>query len=156
VSFKIDKKPTLIQNNIPTQTKVSANSLTVQEWNSIVNILKTQTNYNAVYLEKLHRFFFGPWNSGDTASHSFPEFEQSGLIPTLVSLFNADIQLTKEALQLDNVDNTADMDKPISTAVQIELGLINTQLEMLGAQLAVTSTEPNNQNIGDIWFDISE
>jgi hypothetical protein len=66
VGVLITRKPNLIRNNIPDQVKSAANSLTIQEWNQTINILKTQTNLNTQYLEQLHKLFFTDWdgNSG--------------------------------------------------------------------------------------------
>jgi len=45
----------LIKNAIPDQLKTGANSLTIQEWNQIINILKTQANLNTDFLEIVQR-----------------------------------------------------------------------------------------------------
>lgn len=55
----IERKPALIKNAIPNQTKTS-NSLLIHEWNTFINQLRTQTNLNTEYLEKLHYVLFGP------------------------------------------------------------------------------------------------
>lgn len=47
--------------------------------------------------------------------------------------------VTKETIGLDQVDNTSDMDKPISSAVQTELNLLNAQFANL-KQMRVVST----------------
>lgn len=51
----VDKKPKLIKNAIPDQLKTGANSLTIHEWNQIINILKTQANLNTDFLETVQR-----------------------------------------------------------------------------------------------------
>jgi hypothetical protein len=60
---EIEKKPTLIRNAIANQVKTAANSLRIQDWNEVVNILKQQANYNTAYLETLHRLLFFNFDS---------------------------------------------------------------------------------------------
>ena len=62
----IPKKPALVYNSIEHQAKTSANSLTIGEWNRVVNIVKQQANLNTKYLEDLHRLLFYDWNSDDS------------------------------------------------------------------------------------------
>lgn len=62
----IPKKPALVYNSIEHQSKTAANSLTIGEWNRVVNILKQQANLNTKYLEDLHRLLFYDWNSDDS------------------------------------------------------------------------------------------
>ena len=62
----IPKKPALVYNSIEHQSKTAANSLTIGEWNRVVNILKQQANLNTKYLEDLHRVVFYDWNSDDS------------------------------------------------------------------------------------------
>lgn len=62
----IPKKPALVYNSIEHQSKTAANSLTIGEWNRVVNILKQQANFNTKYLEDLHRMLFYDWNSDDS------------------------------------------------------------------------------------------
>ena len=57
-SNTLNSKPVLY-NSIPDQKKVYANQLTTQEWNDIINILKTQSNVNAAYIERLHNWLVG-------------------------------------------------------------------------------------------------
>lgn len=73
MSKSIEKKPLLIHNALPYQSKTSANSLTIQEWNQVVNILKSQANLNTDYLEKLHRILFADWDSATTGAYEFPD-----------------------------------------------------------------------------------
>lgn len=61
-------KPNLTRNAIAMQMKKSAQSLTIGEWNSIVNILKEQTNNNTKYLEDLHRLLFFDYENADNTS----------------------------------------------------------------------------------------
>jgi hypothetical protein len=64
--YTIEQKPTLVRNGIVQQLKQAANSLTIQEWNQVVNTLKTQANITVDYIEKLHRVMFGAWTSATT------------------------------------------------------------------------------------------
>jgi hypothetical protein len=78
----LEKKPTLIRNGIVEQVKQAANSLTIQEWNQVVNTLKLQSNVTVEYLEKLHRSLFGLWGSNTT---ELQEFLDEGVIYTLLN-----------------------------------------------------------------------
>lgn len=69
----LEKKPFLIRNAIVEQVKQAANSLTIQEWNQVVNTLKLQTNVTVEYLEKLHRALFGTYSSTTTGINEFPD-----------------------------------------------------------------------------------
>lgn len=62
----IPKKPALVYNSIEQQSKTASNSLTIGEWNRVVNILKQQANLNTKYLEDLHRMLFYDWNIDDS------------------------------------------------------------------------------------------
>lgn len=84
---KIEKKPQLIYNNIPDQAKRAANSLTIQEWNQVVNVLKQQANMNTEHLEKLHRFLFESWNADTTGYYEFiTDIQESGVFNTLIQI----------------------------------------------------------------------
>lgn len=79
----LEKKPNLIRNAIVEQVKQAANSLTIQEWNQVVNTLKLQTNITVEYLEKLHKALFGSYTSGTTGLN---EFEDEGVIFHLLGI----------------------------------------------------------------------
>jgi hypothetical protein len=81
----LEKKPNLIRNAIVEQVKQAANSLTIQEWNEVVNTLKIQTNISVEYLEKLHKVLFGNY-AGNTVG--LYEFEDTGVIFTLLAVIN--------------------------------------------------------------------
>jgi len=57
-------------------------------------------------------------------------------------------------LSIDNVDNTADLDKPVSTATQTALNakLDDTQFDGL-AKITVGTTAPSSPSTGDLWID---
>ena len=50
---------TFIFNGIALQSKTSPNSLTVAEWNRVVNSLSAQTNNLTQYIVNLHKLLFG-------------------------------------------------------------------------------------------------
>lgn len=54
-----EKNQKILYNSIPEQRLTYANQLTVKSWNDIVNILKTQANINADYIERLHKWLIG-------------------------------------------------------------------------------------------------
>jgi hypothetical protein len=83
MAFTIDKKPTLVRNGIVQQLKQAANSLTIQEWNQVVNTLKTQANVTVEYIEKLHRVMFGSWSSETTGVY---ELFNEGVIFHLLNI----------------------------------------------------------------------
>lgn len=79
----LEKRPLLVRNGIVEQVKQAANSLTIQEWNQVVNTLKLQTNVTVEYLEKLHKALFGTYTSATTGLN---EFEDEGVIFTLLEI----------------------------------------------------------------------
>lgn len=89
----IEKKPLLVRNGIVQQLKQAANSLTIQEWNNVVNTLKTQTNLTVEYLEKLHRSLFGLWG---TDPNELQEFADEGVIYDIL----AQIETIRDAATL--------------------------------------------------------
>jgi hypothetical protein len=86
MAFTIDQKPVLVRNGIVQQLKQAANSLTIQEWNQVVNTLKTQANITVDYIEKLHRVMFGSWTSETTGIH---ELFDAGVVFHLLNEINS-------------------------------------------------------------------
>jgi hypothetical protein len=86
MAFTIEQKPTLVRNGIVQQLKQAANSLTIQEWNQVVNTLKTQANITVDYIEKLHRVMFGSWTSETTGIH---ELFDEGVVFHLLNEINS-------------------------------------------------------------------
>ena len=82
--YQIPKKPKLIKNAIAHQAKQAASSLTIAEWNHVVNVLKEQTNYNTEYLENLHRVLFSDWDQSTTGTVDFPDDNLFGYILRIV------------------------------------------------------------------------
>ncbi len=62
--------------------------------------------------------------------------------------------ITKSMVGLGNVDNTADLDKPVSTATQTALNakLDDTQFDGL-TKITVGTTAPSSPATGDLWID---
>lgn len=76
----IEKKPKLIRNAIEYQAKRAANSLTIQDWNRIINILKEQANANTAYLEQLHRVFVHNYDANTTGVIEIPRILDAGFL----------------------------------------------------------------------------
>ena len=92
-------------------------------------------------------------NHLNTYQDAYKELSKSvsdakNLINSHVSDENNPHKVTKEQLGLGNVDNTADLDKPISTATKTELDSIKTQLSELD-QFADQLGESTVKNLGD-------
>jgi hypothetical protein len=82
---QIQKKPLLIRNAIAQQFKAAANTLTIQEWNEVINILKQQANYNTAYLEELHRLLFFNYDSDTSGFLEFIDNIEEGILPYIFS-----------------------------------------------------------------------
>lgn len=59
MSNKISVKQDILFNSIPDQQLLYANQLSVNAWNNIINILRTQANINATYNKTLHNWLIG-------------------------------------------------------------------------------------------------
>ena len=55
----INTKNSIMFNSIPDQQLLHANQLTLESWNNIINMLRTQANANANYLQTLHTWMLG-------------------------------------------------------------------------------------------------
>lgn len=67
----INKKQNILFNDIPEQYLLYANQLTIKSWNDIINILRTQANNNAKYMQLLHEWLIGE----GTGEVTIPEVE---------------------------------------------------------------------------------
>ena len=133
MALLIDKKPTLIRNGIVEQVKQAANSLTIQEWNQVVNTLKLQTNVTVEYLEKLHRFLFGTWNSQTVGVY---ETIDAGLLNELLQILGS-----------ITVNNPTD-------GQFLRYETATSQFKNITANKVVTSeTAPVDNKNNDIWFE---
>jgi hypothetical protein len=131
----LEKKPTLVRNGIVEQVKQAANSLTIQEWNQVVNTLKLQANVTVEYLEKLHKALFGTYTSATTGLN---EFEDEGVINTLLTIlseFNFNLNNLQDG-QFIRYDGTTEAFKA-TTANKV----------------VVSDTPPTDNKTNDIWFD---
>ena len=130
----LEKKPTLVRNGIVEQVKQAANSLTIQEWNQVVNTLKLQTNVTVEYLEKLHRVLFGTYTSATTG---FNEFEDEGVINTLLAILEQFNIANLQDGQFIRYDGTTEAFKA-TTANKV----------------VTATTAPTDNKNNDIWFNI--
>jgi hypothetical protein len=89
MSKTIPKKPELIYNSISDQLKTAANSLTIAEWNSVVNILKKQSNLNTKYIENLHRILFYDYNTNTTGEIGEILNFEDGFVTDVMSAINS-------------------------------------------------------------------
>ena len=161
-SNTLSLKPVLY-NSIPDQNKVYANQLTTQEWNEIINILKTQSNVNAAYVERLHNWLVGENGSVSIDSEaSFVEYTKNELsllddrvIKNKLSITylehtkadKQDLSLKADKSTVDNmllqivsIENTSNKAHEVSLKAQAD------------AQLAIT-TASNFQNILSLKVD---
>jgi hypothetical protein len=129
----LEKKPTLVRNGIVEQVKQAANSLTIQEWNQVVNTLKLQANVTVEYLEKLHKALFGTYTSVTTGLN---EFEDEGVINTLLSILAQFNIANLQDGQFIRYDGTTEAFKA-TTANKV----------------VVSDTPPTNNKTNDIWFE---
>ncbi len=83
MSKKIELKPLIVYNNIDDQRKLKPNSLTIQEWNDVINILRRQTNVTSEHIERLHRIFFGDFDANTTGYYEFEDPDNVGLVSIL-------------------------------------------------------------------------
>jgi len=132
MALLIDKKPILVRNGIVEQVKQAANSLTIQEWNQVVNTLKLQTNVTVEYLEKLHRFLFGNYSSQTVGVY---ETIDAGLLNELLQILGS-----------ITVNNPTD-------GQFLRYESATSQFKNIDANKVVTSdTAPSENKTGDIWF----
>jgi hypothetical protein len=79
------KKPALVHNAIPDQLKTAANSLTIQEWNAVVNTLKQQANLNTAYIEQLHRVLFFNYDQNTSGYVDIPDIFEEGFLSNVMA-----------------------------------------------------------------------
>lgn len=126
----IERKPALIKNAIPNQTK-TANSLTVYEWNTFINQLRTQTNLNTEYLEKLYYVLFGPLDPSE------PPLVEVADLSTLTANVNAHAQTITEINR-------------IVEEIQADLKMISGSYR----EIEISSTEPEDKTKDKLWLKI--
>ena len=74
MSNKISQKQNILYNSVPDQTLTYANQLTVYAWNDIINMLRTQANVNAEYIQTLHKWFIGIGTDTYTLPSTYTNF----------------------------------------------------------------------------------
>ena len=141
----IPKKPNLTRNAIAEQIKTSANSLTIQEWNQVINILKQQTNLNTSYLETLHRALFYDYdtNSSGTVT-AFDSLLPGALANVIEALPNATASINAIGIDIAELEQTlTDLHTTLNTTIE------NIPRFFFG------DTEPDSSVIfdGDLWYD---
>lgn len=99
-SKPIPKKPTLIRNSIGQQRNNSANSLTVADWNRVVNILKEQANNNTKYLEQLHKLLFYDYDANTSGFIEGSNLFENGFFADVLTDFKT-IKEEVEAIDKD-------------------------------------------------------
>lgn len=126
----IERKPVLIKNTIPNQTKTH-NSLSIHEWNIFINQLRTQTNLNTEYLEKLHYVLFGPLDP------SKPPLVEVTDLSTLTADVNAHAQTITEINR-------------IVEEIQADLKMISGSFR----EIEISRTEPEDKTKDKLWLKI--
>lgn len=126
----IERKPALIKNAIPNQTK-TANSLTVYEWNTFINQLRTQTNLNTEYLEKLYYVLFGPLDPNE------PPLVEVADLSTLTADVNTHAQTITEINR-------------IVEEIQADLKKISGSYR----EIEISRTEPEDKTKDKLWLKI--
>jgi hypothetical protein len=141
----LSKKPAVIRNAISQQLKTSSNSLTIQEWNEVINILKQQTNLNSAYLETLHRALFYDYDTN--SSGTIPAFDNlaPGAITDILDTLPG-ISQTLEAMGID-IDALGQALTDLDTT-------LNTTIDNLPS-FFYGATEPPVEVVdnGDLWYD---
>lgn len=84
MAINIEGRPDIIYNSIPQQVKTAIGSLTVKDWNDVINVLRTQSNITSANLERLYRVLFGSWENVDERYLEYVDAYNSGLLQTLL------------------------------------------------------------------------
>lgn len=163
----VERTPGLIRNLIDEQTKTNANALSLEEWNYIINVLKTQANVNTAYLEMLHKLLFGDW-SYDTGSETLMfTFDDPtiGLVKQieinykhLIALIKEDINNFKQQVS-DEIQSLLErIPFDFLDSLQEAFPALSTRVDNLESmtQVWVGSNRPPIQYDNVLWFDINE
>lgn len=123
--MKIRKKLVMF-NDIPYQAKEQANTVSVQEWNKIINTLVQQTNDNAEVLKNIQDLLLGTYDDADTV-HEFTKASELGLLPYLYR-YKADLtktghvvprQIANAQIKIIEIDSLDDVEDPDEDALYI-------------------------------------
>lgn len=159
--MKIRKKLVMF-NDIPYQTKEQANTLSVQEWNKIINTLVQQTNDNAEVLKNIQDLLLGVFDSADTV-HDFSKASELGLLPYLYR-YKADLtktghvvpsQIANAQIKIIEIDSL-DVEDPDEDALYILDG--EQYRAYKGALIKLTSLRPLEDmiNVDNVIIDGGE
>ena len=159
--MKIRKKLVMF-NDIPYQAKEQANTLSVQEWNKIINTLVQQTNDNAEVLKNLQDLLLGTYESADTV-HEFTKASELGLLSYLYK-YKADLtktghvvpsQIANAQIKIIEIDSL-DVEDPDEDALYILDGVQYRAYK--GALIELTSLHPLEDmiNVGNVIIDGGE
>lgn len=141
-SGRILKKPSLIRNSIGKQNKQSANSLTIKEWNDVVNALRVQANFNTKYLEDLHRVLFYDWDQNSTGYILAVDAFDNGFLTEVMQAV-AEQKLTVDQLQSDMI-----VVKGITDGLRTDIH--DLKMYHYGVD------RPENYQPGDLWLQVEE
>lgn len=121
-----------------TEERKTRDIISNTDWNELFNLNISQGDHNSEYLYELSQYLFGAQGT-------------SGIINTFETHL-ADIsnphQVTKAQVGLGNVDNTSDLNKPVSTAMQLALDL----KESIAAANALIKSVSFNEQTGVFTF----
>jgi alpha-acetolactate decarboxylase len=159
--MKIRKKLVMF-NDIPYQTKEQANTLSVQEWNKIINTLVQQTNDNAEVLKNIQDLLLGVFDSADTV-HDFSKASELGLLSYLYR-YKADLtktghvvpsQIANAQIKIIEIDSL-DVEDPDEDALYILDG--EQYRAYKGALIKLTSLRPLEDmiNVDNVIIDGGE
>ena len=159
--MKIRKKLVMF-NDIPYQAKEQANTLSVQEWNKIINTLVQQTNDNAEVLKNIQDLLLGTHGSADTV-HEFTKASELGLLSYLYK-YKADLtktghvvasQIANAQIKIIEIDSL-DVEDPDEDALYILDGVQYRVYK--GALIELTSLHPLEDmiNVGNVIIDGGE
>lgn len=144
--MKIRKKLVMF-NDIPYQSKEQANTVSIREWNNVVNTLVQQTNDNAEVLKNLQDLLLGVYESADTV-HEFTKISELGLLSYLYK-YKADLteagyvvpsQIANAQIKVIEVDDFEDVKEFDEHALYIKDGVQYRLYK--GTFIELTSLQP--------------
>ena len=148
----INQRQNIMHNTIGDQRLTYANQLNIQDWNNIINVLKTQANMNATYIANLHDWLVG---KGDEVFYlpdntTFVEYvleHVEGMETSILNILNknsVDVEYVGIGISTE-VDSTSDTQVPTSKAVgKLVYNQLQRQLRFNNTDTEVTITLANN------------
>ena len=137
MSNSIQTKKQFVLNSIPNQTLSYANQLTTQQWNTIINTLRTQTNDNTKYLKELHQWLIG-FNSTNENS-TVPD--ESSLFKHVMSITNGDKTFYGVKSFTDTIISTTSGNTLCSTSGSLSIKAFNGQSDVGGLLIDSLSSD---------------